>query len=60
MLPSGDLEITAKGGDPDDTITVILKLVDATTGSVRFAPAMGRDAMVVKPITVHKIESKSS
>ena len=57
MLPSGDLEITAKGGDPDDTITVILKLVD---DSVRFAPAMGRDAMVVKPITVHKIESKSS
>jgi len=59
LLSTGLLELTSRGDDPDDTIVVVLKLIDAKTGSVRFGPAMGHEAMVVKPIPVHRIEPKS-
>ena len=59
VLPSGGVELTSRGEDADDTITVVLHLVDGKTGSIRFGIAMGRDAMAVRPITVKRIESKS-
>jgi len=59
LLSTGLLELTSRGDDPDDAITVLLKLIDSKTGSVRFAPAMGHEAMVVKPISVRRIEPKA-
>jgi hypothetical protein len=56
LLPLRGLELTSRGEDPDDTITVVLKLIDAKTGSVRFGNPPGGDALVVKPIPVQKIE----
>jgi len=53
LLPFGGLELTSRGEDPDDTITVVLKLIDAKTGSVRFKAVPG-DTLVIKPIAVHK------
>jgi hypothetical protein len=53
LLPIGGLEFTARGEDPDDTITVALKLIDAKTGSVRFKSVPG-DTLVIKPIAVHR------
>jgi len=53
LLPVGGLELTSHGEDPDDTITVALKLIDATTGSVRFKAVPG-DTLAIKPIAVHK------
>lgn|SRR5512133_3538018 len=53
LLPFGGLELTSRGGDPDETITVALKLIDAKTGSVRFKAEPG-DTLVIKPIAVHK------
>src|SRR4029079_7757253 len=53
LLPVGGLELTSRGEDPDDTITVALKLIDATTGSVRFKAVPG-DTLAIKPIAVHK------
>jgi hypothetical protein len=53
LLPFGGLELTSRGEDPDDTITVALKLIDAKTGSVRFKAVPG-DTLVIKPIAVHK------
>ena len=58
LLQSGDLELTSRGDDPDDKITVVLELTGAKSGSVRFGIAMGHDATLVKPIAVQKIESK--
>ena len=43
--------------DPDDTITIALKLIDAKTGSVRFKAVPG-DTLQIKPITVQKTELK--
>ena len=53
LLPFGGLELTSRGEDPDDTITVALKLIDEKTGSVRFKAVPG-DTSVIKPIAVHK------
>jgi len=53
LLPIGSLELTSRGEDPDDTITVALKLIDAKTGSVRFKSVPG-DTLVIKPIAVHR------
>jgi len=58
LLPIGGLELTSRGEDPDDTITVSLKLIDAKTGYVRFK-AVPRDTMVIKPIAVHKNTAQS-
>jgi len=58
LLRFGGLELTSRGEDPDDTITVVLKLTDAKTGSVRFRNVPGDDASVLKPIPVQKIEPK--
>ena len=59
LLDSGDLELTSRGDDPDGTsITVVLELTGAKSGSVRFGIAMGHDATLVKPIAVQKMESK--
>jgi len=58
LLPIGGLELTSRGEDPDDTITVSLKLIDAKTGSVRFKAVPG-DTMVIKPIAVHKNTAQS-
>ena len=41
LLPFGGLELTSRGEDPGDTITVALKLIDAKTGSVRFKAVPG-------------------
>ncbi len=59
LLQSGDLELTSRGDDPDDKITVVLELTGAKSGSVRFGIAMGHDALVIKPIPVQRIEPKS-
>ena len=53
LLPHGGLEVTSKGEDPNDTITVVLKITDASTGSIRFLQVPG-DTSVVKPIAVEK------
>ena len=58
LLRFGGLELTSRGEDPNDTITVVLKLIDAKTGSVRFGNPPGGDALVLKPIAVQKIEPK--
>ena len=57
LLPFGGLELTSRGEDPDDTITVALKLIDAKTGSVRFKAVPG-ETLVIKPIAVHKTQLK--
>jgi hypothetical protein len=57
VLPVGGLELTSCGEDPDDTITIALKLIDAKTGSVRFKAVPG-DTLQIKPITVQKTELK--
>ena len=57
LLPFGGLELTSRGEDPGDTITVALKLIDAKTGSVRFKAVPG-DTLLIKPIAVQKIELK--
>lgn len=54
----GGLELTSRGDNPNDTITVVLKLIDAKTGSVRFSGPPGGDASVLKPIPVQKTEPK--
>lgn len=59
LLQTGDLELTSRGDDPGDTITVVLELTGAKSGSVRFGVAMGHDARVVKPMPVQRIEPKS-
>ena len=56
LIPFAGLEVTSRG--EDDTITVVLKLVDAKTGSVRFRVVPGDDAHVLKPIAVQKIAPK--
>jgi len=57
LLPFVGLELTSRGEDPGDTITVVLKLIDAKTGSVRFKAVPG-DTLLIKPIAVQKIELK--
>ena len=57
LLPFGGLELTSRGEDPGDTITVALELIDAKTGSVRFKAVPG-DTLLINPITVQKIELK--
>jgi hypothetical protein len=54
LLPSHELEITSHGDN--ETIIVVLKLIDAKTGSVRFGNPPGGTFPVVKPIIIQKIE----
>ncbi|MGA8154396.1 MAG: hypothetical protein WB952_25860 [Terriglobales bacterium] len=54
LLPSHDLEVTSHG--ENETIIVVLKLIDAKTGSVRFGNPPGGAFLVVKPIIMQKIE----
>jgi hypothetical protein len=54
LLPSRGLEVTSRG--ENETIIVVLKLIDAKTGSVRFGNPPGGAALVVKPIIMQKIE----
>ena len=56
LLRFGGLELTSRGDNPNDIITVVLKLSDAKNGSVRFGSLPGEDASVLKPIPVQKIE----
>jgi hypothetical protein len=59
LVPFAGLEITSRGEDPDDTITLVLNLIDEKTGSVRFRVVPGDDYQhVLKPIAVQKIEPK--
>ena len=54
LLPSHDLEVTSQG--ENETIIVVLKLIDAKTGSVRFGTPPGGAFLVLKPIIMQKLE----
>ncbi len=54
LLPSHDLEVTSHG--ENETIIVVLRLIDAKTGSVRFGIPPGGAFLVLKPIIMQKLE----
>lgn len=54
LLPSRGLEITSHG--ENETIVVVLQLINAKAGSVRFGNPPGGAYLLVKPIIVQKIE----
>jgi hypothetical protein len=54
LLPSRGLEVTSHGDN--ETIIVVLKLINAKAGSVRFGNPPGGAFLVLKPIIMQKIE----
>jgi hypothetical protein len=54
LLPSRGLEITSHG--ENETIVVVLQLINAEAGSVRFGNPPGGAYLLVKPIIMQKIE----
>ena len=54
LLPSRGLEVTSHG--ENETIIVVLELINAKAGSVRFGNPPGGAALLVKPIIMQKIE----
>lgn len=58
LLPSHDLEVTSHG--ENETIIVVLKLINAKAGSARFGNPPGGAALLVKPIIMQKIEQPNN
>ena len=54
LLPSRGLEITSHG--ENETIIVVLELINAKAGSARFGNPPGGAFLLVKPIIMHRIE----
>ena len=55
LLPSRGLEITSHG--ENETIIVVLELINAKAGSARFGNPPGGAFLLVKPIIMQKVES---
>jgi hypothetical protein len=58
LLPSHDLKVTSHG--ENETIIVLLKLINAKAGSAQFGNPPGGAALLVKPIIMQKIEQPSN
>ena len=58
LLPSRGLEITSHGDN--ETIVVVLELINAKAGSARFGNPPGGAFLLVKPIIMQKIEQHIS
>ncbi len=56
LLPSRELELTSHG--ENETIIVVLKLIGAKTGSVRFGNPPGGSFLIVGPIIIKKTEQR--
>ena len=54
LLPSRGLEVTSHG--ENETIVVVLELINAKAGSARFGNPPGGAFLLVKPIIMEKIE----
>ncbi|HEU5403329.1 MAG TPA: hypothetical protein VFU86_18380 [Terriglobales bacterium] len=59
LLALGDLELKTRDQDSDDLTTIVFKLSDEKTGSIRFVIPEGEGVPKIKPFKVEKVESKS-
>lgn len=58
LLALGDLELKTRDSDSDE-MTIVFKLADEKTGSIRFVVPEGEGVPKIKPLKVQKVESKS-